>query len=50
MPLTSPYIREEWKDNIRNFKYKGSDISIFYTHFTSPVCNMLVEYLPNTLS
>ncbi len=51
MALTSPYIGEEkWKENIKNFKYKGSDSSIVYVNFTSPVCNHLVEYLPNNLS
>lgn len=48
--LTSPYIREEWKDNVRNFKYRGTDNSIFYKYFTSPVCNVIVEYLPKSLA
>ncbi len=50
MPLISPYIKEEWKENVRNFKYKGSDSSIFYTLFTNPFCNWAVEFLPMNLS
>lgn len=45
-----PYIKEEWKDNIRDYKYRGSDISIFYVHFTSPFCNWVVNYLPMRLA
>lgn len=48
--LTSPYIREEWKENVRNYKYKGSDNSILYNYFTSPLCEAIVKNLPETLS
>ncbi len=50
MAITSPYIEEKWHDNIRNFKYKGSDNSIFYKFFTGPACDFLVRFLPNNLS
>lgn len=45
-----PYIPDEWKENIRNYKYRGVDNSIFYQWFTNPVCNKLVEFLPRSLA
>lgn len=50
MGLFLPYIPEEWKENIRTYKYRGRDDSIFYTWFTAPVCNIMVEYLPRWLA
>jgi hypothetical protein len=50
MPLITSYIQEEWKQNVLNYKYKGSDSSIFYKLVTNPLCNTLVEYLPMDLS
>ena len=50
MGLFTPYILEEWKEPIRNYKYKGSDLSILYRYFTSPFCNYVVNYLPDNLA
>jgi hypothetical protein len=50
MGLFTPYIPEEWHNNIRNYKYRGADHSIFYTWVTNPLCNTIVEYLPKTLA
>jgi hypothetical protein len=46
MSIFKKYIRDEWKENIRTYKYQGSDLSILYVHVTSPLCNKLVEYIP----
>lgn len=48
--IQSPYIEEKYKDNLRNYKYKGSDNSIFYIYCMSPFCNWAVEYLPTWLA
>ena len=50
MSLYSPYIKEEWKDNIRSYKYRGSDISIFFVYVTNPFCNWLIKYFPRNLA
>jgi hypothetical protein len=50
MPLISPYIPEEWKENIRRYKYKGSDNSIFYRLCTSPLCDYIVQFIPKTVA
>jgi hypothetical protein len=48
--LFTPYIQEDWKENIRNYKYKGSDNSIFYKYVASPICEYIVSKLPETLA
>ena len=48
--LFTPYIQEEWKENIRNYKYRGSDNSIFYKLVVNPLCEKKVEYFPKTLA
>lgn len=51
MGLIKPYVQEEeWKENIRKYKYKGTDNSIFYVYVVSPLCNYLVELLPTWLA
>ncbi len=50
MAIISPYIKEEWKDNIRSYKYSGTDRSLFYNYVASPICNIIVEKLPETLA
>ncbi len=49
MSLT-PYIQTEYRENVKKFKYKGSDNSIFYRHFTSPLCDITCRYLPANLA
>ena len=50
MTIISPYIKNEWKDNIKSYKYRGSDRSFFYNFVASPLCNIIVEKLPTTLA
>ena len=50
MAVITPYIPEEWKENIRTHKYKGTDNSIFYQMVTSPSCDFIVGFLPKTLA
>lgn len=46
MSFYRPYIITEWYDSIKNHKYAGADLSIFYTYVMSPICNKLVNYFP----
>ena len=46
MVISGQYIKEEWKDSIRNYKYCGEDHSIFHYYVSNPLCNVLVEYFP----
>ena len=48
--VLSPYIKEEYKENIRNYKYRGSDNSLLYIFFIFPFCNFVVEYFPTWLA
>ena len=50
MSIMSEYIPEAWKDKIRNYKYKGSDNSLFYRYVTSPCCDFVVKHLPDDLA
>jgi len=50
MAILSPYIKEEWFENIRKYSYRGSDRSLVYTYFAGPMCNIIVEKLPITLA
>lgn len=44
------YIEEEWKDSIKQWKYRGSDNSLFYIYVMSPLCDYLTSFLPKTLA
>lgn len=48
--LNVKYIKEEYKDNLRNYKYRGGDNSILYKIFINPFCNWAVEYMPMWLA
>lgn len=50
MRFVSPYIKEEWVENIKSYKYKGADNSIVYNYFASPLCNFLVEKIPTNIA
>lgn len=50
MAILSPYIKQEWMENIKKFKYKGSDRSLFYNYLAGPLCNIIVEKLPTNLA
>ena len=43
---TNTYIKEQWKENIKNYKYSGKDDSLLYNYVTSPLCNKIVEFVP----
>ena len=45
--MLSPYIKEEWYENIKNYKYSGSDISIWYVYISNPFCNWAIKYIPS---
>jgi hypothetical protein len=48
--LFTPYIQEDWKENIKNFKYRGKDLSLIYNYIGSPVCDDFCNMLPETLA
>lgn len=51
MGLISPYIlNDAAKENIRKYKYKGSDSSLFYQMVVSPTCDRIVTLFPKTLA
>jgi len=41
-----PYIEEDKKNNVINYKYKGGDTSIFYVYCMSPLCDWLTPKFP----
>jgi hypothetical protein len=48
--LPIKYIKEEWKENIKNYKYSSNDYSLLYNYLTSPLCDKIVNYLPRYLA
>ena len=42
-----PYLDNEAKESVRNFKYRGGDRGFFYGIFWSPLATAIVERLPN---
>lgn len=46
----APYVKEEYKTNIRNYKYSGNDFSLIYKYIVSPLCNKIVEKIPPTIA
>lgn len=46
MGLLSAYIKDEWVPNIKAYKYKGTDYSLFYRFMISPLCNKIVLLIP----
>lgn len=48
--LFNPYIKEEWKQNIKNYKFSSTDHSLLYVHITSPLCNWLVKFVPDYIA
>lgn len=45
--LCRNYIKDEWKENLKNYKYNSTDKSLLYVHITSPLCNYLVKFIPD---
>ena len=50
MSLSSKYIETQYIDNLKNYKYRGEDRSIYYYYVISPVCNLMVNYFPKWLA
>lgn len=50
MSLSSKYIDAQYVDNIKNYKYRGEDRSIYYHYVISPVSNYMVQYSPKWLA
>lgn len=50
MSLYRKYIKPEWHDNIKNYKYSTSNLSFFYNNIMSPFCNVLIEKFPTWLA
>jgi hypothetical protein len=48
--LCRDYIKEEWKENIKNYKFNSTDASLLYVHITSPLCNYLVKFIPDYIA
>ncbi len=48
--MFTPYIKDEWKQNIKDYRYKGGDISIWYVWISNPFCNWLIQYCPNWIA
>ena len=45
-----PYIEEDKKSNVINYKYKGGDTSIFYVLCMAPLCDWLTPKFPEWLA
>jgi len=50
MLQTTEIIQPKFHENVRNFKYKGQDNSIYYKYFVSPLCEKIVLFFPLWLS
>ena len=46
MAFLPTYIKEEYKENIINYKFQSNDASLLYNYITSPLCNYLVKFIP----
>ena len=46
MVYTYHYIKPEWRDTIKAYKYNGEDHSIFHNYVSNPLCDYLVQYFP----
>ena len=44
------YIEAQYIDNLKNYKYRGGDNSIYYYYVISPICNFMVSYFPKWLA
>ena len=48
--LTFKYIDDKYINNLKAYKYKGGDNSIYYNYVISPVCNFIVKYTPKCIA
>jgi len=44
------YIEDQYITNVKNYKYRGGDNSIYYKLVISPVCNYVLDYVPKWIS
>ena len=50
MSLYASYIKTDWYDKIKTYQYRSTDHSLLYNYVTSPLCNILVEYIPDYIA
>ena len=50
MSLKLKYIEDQYAENLKNYKYRGGDNSIYYHYIMSPVCNFMVKYFPKCIA
>ena len=48
--ISSKYVEDEYIENVKKYKYKGGDNSIYYYYAISPISNFMVNYFPKTLA
>lgn len=39
------YVHQDFEENLRTYKYVGTDKSLFYNYLLSPIGNFCVNYL-----
>lgn len=44
------YILDDHKQNVKTYKYKGSDVSILYKYVTSPICDVISMFIPEFIT
>jgi ethanolaminephosphotransferase len=44
------YITPKGEEAIRNFKYKGGDLSLSYQYLWSPLADFVVKFTPTTIA
>lgn len=43
----TPYVTEDGKKALRNYKYAGADYSLCYIYGWSPLAELVVKYMPS---
>lgn len=44
------YITPKGEEAIRNFKYKGGDLSLSYQYIWSPLAELVLKFTPTTIA
>jgi hypothetical protein len=44
------YITPKGEEAIRNFVYKGGDISLSYKHIWSPIADLVIKFTPTSIA
>ena len=50
MTSLTKYVEDQYIDNLKKYKYRGGDNSIYYNYIISPVCNYFINYFPKSLA